>query len=222
MEEMKNNSEIKGSNKLLFIRHGITEFNYIARKEKETKEFIMDRYVTNEMMDAALHPIGIEQAIEKRPFVENIPVEYVFVSIFRRALETSYFLFLNHPNREQIKIIVHPLIGEKVNCNYDLMRDYASIREEFESKTELTYDFALFDAYENPRLYYIYEINDPPRDQLLKCTFVIITHNEFFRHFSATEVTKKESNPINGCRITNLEHTIYENLNQLPNKLIYI
>ena len=273
MEEIKNNSEIKGSNKLLFIRHGISEFNYINRKDKETGVFTIDKYATDEMMDAPLHSIGIEQAIEKRPFVENISVEYVFVSIFRRALETSYLLFQNHPNRDKIRMIVHPLIGEKFHCNHDVMRDFASIREKFESKTELTYDFTLFDAYEHPRLYYIYEINDPPREQLLKrilegkekeqevflemakgqdlpletyanciqrgarfidylknfvkardthnCTFVIITHSQFFRHFSATEVTKEESDPINGCRMTNLDHTIYEDLNQLPNKLIY-
>ena len=63
-------------------------------------------------LDAALTRLGVSQAIDAQPIMSKIPIKYVITSPLRRTLETTRIIFANHPNKEQILIIVNPIILE--------------------------------------------------------------------------------------------------------------
>ena len=51
-------------------------------------------------------------------YLENL--SHVFVSPLRRALETAYYLFKNHPNFLNIIFILDPDIREHLNSSCDV------------------------------------------------------------------------------------------------------
>ena len=152
---------------IYFIRHGTTEWNWLHMKSKEEPgNYSLDKFGMD-LLDSNLHEEGREQAIQKQSWAAKYKATYVFTSPLRRALETTYLLFKEHPNRQNINIIVHPLIVEKMKYNHDFPRDFVATRAEYEAKEELKFDFSLFDTYLHPSIYYLYELNEPFSSQLL-------------------------------------------------------
>lgn len=58
-------------------------------------------------------------------------LELVFVSPLRRALETAYFMFKDHPNFKTIKFVVHPHIREPITMPSDLPDDMEQIVNDY-------------------------------------------------------------------------------------------
>ena len=154
--------------KFLLFRHGESEWNAAwTRYNESPEEYPIDCYSTG-LLDAPLTKKGELQAKEKQKEINEIfNLRYIFVSPLRRALQTIYILLEEHPNKRNIRVIVHPQMGEKVNVNHDIPQDLGIIREEYSNIKDIRFDFSLFDVYKDPNLYYIYELNDPPREELL-------------------------------------------------------
>ena len=111
-------------NSLWFIRHacsmfnlwikwskGITKESELLPDELEFVKSINGRFDVK-FLDAALTRLGVSQAIDAQPIMSKIPIKYVITSPLRRTLETTRIIFANHPNKEQILIIVNPIILE--------------------------------------------------------------------------------------------------------------
>ena len=96
--------------KFLFIRHGQTSFNK-AMSEKGIKKVKSDP----KFLDPELTKEGIEEGKKFSKNYENYNIEQIYVSPLYRTLQSAYFLFKNHPQKNEIIIKVHPLICEITN-----------------------------------------------------------------------------------------------------------
>lgn len=104
-----------------------------------------------DLMDPALSNAGITQALYMSQEIKKTPFDFVFISPLRRSLQTASYLFSNNPGNP--KMIVLPLISERLGCAADIGSDYRTIKKEFP-----TFDFTLVDALENPEYWYLENI----------------------------------------------------------------
>jgi|JI9StandDraft_2_1071091.scaffolds.fasta_scaffold607071_1 broad specificity phosphatase PhoE len=73
---------------------------------KQTQDYITLKY-DPKLCDCSITDHGVQQSLEAKKEMENIPVDIVIVSPLRRALETCHHIFKDHPSKPQI--IVDPL-----------------------------------------------------------------------------------------------------------------
>ena len=150
-----------------YIRHGYSEFNeYRERCLAQPDKYEYKKF-SPELVDPALHSKGIQQAIGARSDIASLNIKYIFVSPLRRALQTCTELFKEHPNLHNMKFIVHPLLIEILNNANDLPANIAKTIKEFEG-APMNYDFNIFKGMERPELYYLYNLNNPPKDKLVE------------------------------------------------------
>jgi len=109
---------IPKSSKVVLIRHGNSMFNKLFH-ELEGYEYIetpryFDIYSDLGLIDSPLSPLGVEQCEQAAQLSNIIKFDTVFVSPLRRALQTAYIMFKNHPDFGKIKFIVHPQMRENI------------------------------------------------------------------------------------------------------------
>lgn len=64
--------------------------------------------------------------------IQSLPnLKYIFVSPLRRALQTAFHLFKNHPNRSNISIILDPDLRECLHWPCGIPSYFDSIINEF-------------------------------------------------------------------------------------------
>jgi len=159
---------MKPKNLIWFIRHGYSVFNQARDQHKLDPSIPYDRH-SKDLVDAKLHPKGIEQSIEAQKNVNDKNICYVFVSPLLRALETSQLMFANHPNLGKIKFIVHPLLAEILkNANDIPNHTLKELRPKLEGLEKYKFDFSLFDSLSKPDLYYLLYLDNPIKEQLIK------------------------------------------------------
>ena len=124
--------------KFLFMRHGKTQFNSDHEKGRQTNISYIDCH---------LSPKGIQQVLAKQNIINNLSIEKVYVSPFYRALQTAYILLENHPNLNNIPIIVHPKIAEIGGCTHDFIFDIKQNKADFNLNTKVKFDWNLFDEH---------------------------------------------------------------------------
>ena len=74
----------------------------------------------------------MKQCILANSFSKSlINLKTVFVSPLRRALQTSYLLFKDHPNFKNIKFVIHPDLREIVHTVCDVPDNYENVLSEF-------------------------------------------------------------------------------------------
>jgi len=142
----KNEEEKEGKNfskgvkeKLLFMRHGETDFN--ADQDK-------DKRITNpKYPDCRLNQNGISQAKSKQGLINSLTLEKVYVSPIYRALQTVTYCLENHPNKKNIVVVVHPLVSEIANCINDYILDIKQTKKDFNMNSKIKVDWSLFDEY---------------------------------------------------------------------------
>ena len=78
----------------------------------------------------------------------------------RRALQTCYNIFKNHPNPP--KIVVHPALRECLKSNCDIGSSVDILEKEFPD-----YDFSLLKNFEKPHLWFIYDIPKDKQQEIL-------------------------------------------------------
>lgn len=126
----------------LLIRHANSTFNSrwshvqqkIARGEATEDGFIE---VVNDMslLDCPLSDLGISQCLQEAPLVSQLSnIRTVFVSPLRRALQTAFLLFREHPNFSRMRFIVHPLLRENMHTVCDIPESHHLLKSEFLSR----------------------------------------------------------------------------------------
>ena len=127
------------SEKLLIMRHGETDFN--ADPDKDNR-------VTNpKYPDCRLNQNGINQAKSKQGLINSLTLEKVYVSPIYRALQTVTYCLENHPNKNNIVVVVHPLVSEISNCINDYILDIKQTKKDFNMNSKIKVDWSLFDEY---------------------------------------------------------------------------
>ena len=127
------------SEKLLIMRHGETNFN--ADPDKDNR-------VTNpKYPDCRLNQNGINQAKSKQGLINSLTLEKVYVSPIYRALQTVTYCLENHPNKNNIVVVVHPLVSEISNCINDYILDIKQTKKDFNMNSKIKVDWSLFDEY---------------------------------------------------------------------------
>ena len=125
--------------KLLFMRHGETNFN----RDKD----LISRRVNQIYIDCKLNWKGIKQAISKQKILNSLNLEQVYVSPFYRALQTLTYSLKNYPNKNNITAIVHPFVSEISNCVNDYILDIKQTKNDFNMNSTIKIDWTLFDEY---------------------------------------------------------------------------
>ena len=140
--EIKEPTELYSRNlegKLLFMRHGETNFNIDKNYKK--------RKVNKTYIDCRLNEKGIEQAKSRQEILNTLSFEQVYVSPFYRALQTLTYSLANHPNKDNIIAIVHPLVSEVGNCINDYVLDIKQSKKDFNMNSKVKIDWSLFDEF---------------------------------------------------------------------------
>ena len=127
--------------KFLFIRHGQTYFNKYS-KERGSKNVKTDK----NLLDSELSEEGIEEGKKFSEFYKQFKIEEIYVSPLYRALQSAYYLFKDHPDKNNIIIKVHPLLTEITNAVHDICFDLNNRnKKDFNLNSEIKFDWSLFD-----------------------------------------------------------------------------
>ena len=129
--------------KFLFVRHGKTFYNKRKELEGTSDHFKAEPTLIN----AHLCEDGINQAKELQKTFNNIEIEEIYVSPLYRTLQTAYYIFENHPNRENIIIKIHPLITEIIASCHDIIVNIEEAKKDFNLNSKIKYDWSIFDSY---------------------------------------------------------------------------
>ena len=91
-------------NRIMAIGHAESEFDHARREQLKVlkKNIKFDVYKDMYHLDSPLSKAGIKQCKESEATKILPNLELVFVSPLRRALETAYFMFKDHPNFRSI------------------------------------------------------------------------------------------------------------------------
>ena len=165
---------------IYYIRHALSFFNLFVELQKckesgssttgadasEIEELakVKDKF-DPKLADPRLTIKGIKQCEDAKAIYHKLPIRCVFVSPLRRALETCELLFQDHPLKKDIQFIVHPLLTEMLAGSNEIP---VPIQEKIEEYGKKKYDFSLFSGYDRPELYFVYNLNSPENEQLLK------------------------------------------------------
>lgn len=63
---------------------------------------------------------SIEQWERKQKILNELEIKLCFVSPLRRTLQTAYLMLYNHPNFENIKFVIVPMMKEHIEACDDL------------------------------------------------------------------------------------------------------
>ena len=128
--------------KILYIRHGKTEFNILQQKFGSENVKTLGKYT-----DGILNDEGKEQAKSAQKIINNFKIEKVYCSPMRRTLETCLLIFENHPERNNIIVEVCPYITELVNCAYDIPKYIEDNKKEYNLNSKIKFDWSNFDKH---------------------------------------------------------------------------
>lgn len=195
-----------GKLEIMFVRHAESMFNlwhsyYLLIKNKKEipktinkKDLEIIQKVTSKfdllLLDPDLSQKGSEMAKTTSSKYSKFPIEIVFVSPLRRAMQTCEAIFQNHPNYKNIKFIVHPLLRELLNNSNDIPNSLSELRKKYEPK----YDFSEFEKYPIPYLYFIYDLQSPDKEYLLEKTRGV-SENEYPKILQEAEIEKRKKEP---------------------------
>jgi hypothetical protein len=149
------------------VRHGFSQFNYehakLVEAYGEDSDEVLAIKTDPKIVDLGLHSIGVEQADNASHIINTMNFKAVFVSPFKRTLETCIHLYRNHPNKNNIKFIILPIIKTS-NVIGD---DMHSIMKEYGPGTQMAqginFDFSLMYVYGRLDMWYIYTLTNVPK-----------------------------------------------------------
>jgi len=136
--------------KFMLVRHALSEYNFNIVKAYATTTHVNEldlclkaHRINKESFDCQLHQLGVLQAKSCQKVYNEIEFKAVFVSPMRRTLQTAYYLFETHPDRQNIKFIVLPMLRGDKRAIYHLSIDSISAaKEEYTNKNGICYDFS--------------------------------------------------------------------------------
>ena len=126
------------SGKFLFMRHGETRFN----QDPDPYRQLFPGYI-----DCDLSEDGIRQAKTCKDEINKLQISTVYVSPYYRALQTASICLENHPNINNISVIVHPLLSEIEGITHDFIYNIKKNKNNFSNKSKVKFDWNIFDEY---------------------------------------------------------------------------
>ena len=153
---------LKSGSRVILLRHANTIFNLIydkLLKDKTPEEEIRLAKIKKELRDAPLSQLGIEQCEQVQNIANSLNVEVVAISPLRRALETAYHIFKNHPNFENIKFIMLPNLREALDTSCDIPVNIFDTIEEFKSKL-INFDYSEIHKYSDALHFFLEDSED--------------------------------------------------------------
>lgn len=130
--------------KILFIRHGETEYNKCLNIAADKKEIQIDE----RFLDCSLSEIGQTQAEELSEKLKNFKIKRIYCSPLNRCIETISIALKSHPQRNNIEIIIHPLITEVLHGAQDVCKSITTKKDIYSDRSDgLKFDWTLFDEY---------------------------------------------------------------------------
>jgi len=98
-------------------------------------------------LDAPLCQIGRTQAKASQSIVAQLPIKYIITSPLARTLETTQILFDKHMYKNDIEVIVHPLIRECLASSDDIPEwTLITQREKYVREGGLNYNFTMLES----------------------------------------------------------------------------
>lgn len=167
--------------RILLMRHATSEWNVRIRKFKESKNVpITDihwkcphdfkcTYEKPEQVDAAITQDGINECIKQREGFEqqHSKIKYILCSPYRRTIQTMNHMMENYANKLDSKnIVMFPHIAEEIDC----LGEFAFETENLMSQQKDSCNFSFYSAenYEDPRIWFLYNINESQGENDLK------------------------------------------------------
>ena len=95
-------------------------------------------------------------------------VDVVFVSPLKRALQTAYYCFKDHPKFKDIQFIILPDLKEHLSCTCDIPGPIEPLILEF-SKLFPKFDSSLLQEFENNKnLWFLSTLADEDKQRILR------------------------------------------------------
>jgi broad specificity phosphatase PhoE len=94
-------------NKVFIIRHAQSEANVF-----EAEHGPVAAHKAHALIDPPLTTKGVQEAIAQQKLTNTIDFTRVYVSPMRRAIQTAYYMFREHPNFDKIEFVLAPLVRE--------------------------------------------------------------------------------------------------------------
>jgi len=196
--------------KIIFIRHGETDYNIDIVKKGSKIKFDIN------YLDGHLNSNGEKQAEKSSNIFNNIDIEAIYVSPLYRTLESAYILFKNHPKKNNIQLIVHPLLTEVVSSMNNFTDDIDIKKNIYKEKSEIKVDWSLFDeefkTKEEQNFYYLNYVNLLPKEKY------DIIKNKLYNSLNTGKM--KETISELGKMISDLKMKRIESLDHLFNRTV--
>ena len=172
-------NDISGYAQILILRHAQSESNYrnkILRENcSEPIEFYKNAWDESNR-DWGISEDGINEWKLAHDIAMNMKIHTVFVSPFRRALESALYIFRGsldkddkskqHPDFENINFVIVPKLREKLKWSCDIPEGIDKTLSEFADLfPNLNTD--LFDEFENRNHYFFEDLDMSIVDELL-------------------------------------------------------
>ncbi len=133
-------------NSIFLIRHSQSKYNVVSLKVKEEGLAPFTYKFKEEFIDCGISDLGIEQAQKASEILKDVNIHIVITSPFRRCLQTTQYIFQDHPNRP--KVLVWPVVRERIESACDIPSDIEEIKKEFPS-----FDFSALDKMTKPNFW---------------------------------------------------------------------
>jgi broad specificity phosphatase PhoE len=128
---------------------------------------IINEYRCESMRDAHINDEGIEQCKAKQDTFNSIDVHTVFISPLRRAMQTTYYTFKEHPNLENIKFVVVPGCREFMNLASGIPSNIEETVKSFDGMLP-NIDMSMFDHLEDKLHYFLYDTDPNIKEEMLQ------------------------------------------------------
>jgi S-ribosylhomocysteine lyase LuxS involved in autoinducer biosynthesis len=126
----------------LYIRHAQSYYNQHTQKFDE--ELIKSN---KEFLDAHISDLGRNQAEELTSKLIDLNIKYVYCSPMLRCIQTCYHSLKNHPQKDKITVIIHPLATETIHCCHDYSINLTKKQSLYNNQSEVKFDWSLFEKY---------------------------------------------------------------------------
>ena len=149
--------------KVIFIRHGETDYNIDFSKKGSKIKYDIN------YLDGHLNSNGQKQAEKTSELFKNLDIEAIYVSPLYRTIESANNIFKNHPQKNNLEIIIHPLLTEVVSSMNNFTDDIEIKKNLYNEKSEIKINWNLFDeefkTKEEQNFYYMKYVNLLPKEK---------------------------------------------------------
>jgi broad specificity phosphatase PhoE len=198
--------------KFIYIRHGKTFYN----KRKELEGTSIHFKADPNLINAHLCEDGINQAKELQKIFNNIEIEEIYVSPLYRTLQTAFYIFENHPKRENIVIKIHPLITEIMFGCHDIISNISEAKKDFNLNSKLKYDWSIFDEYfkdkKNQDTYFVNNIDIFSNNSQEEKKIILDNYNTNEHVNSLMKIIQKSIDLKYNGRLESYKHAFFRNL----------